>query len=55
MGKEPYSEVNGLMERDESAVKVAEALWPQRYVGDLTRAEWVRCYEIVDAARATKA
>jgi hypothetical protein len=37
-------------ERDASAVKAAEALWPQRYMGDLTTAEWERCYAVVDAA-----
>jgi hypothetical protein len=37
-------------ERDDTAVKVAEALWPQRYMGDLTTAEWARCYAVVDAA-----
>jgi hypothetical protein len=37
-------------ERDDTAVKVAEALWPQRYMGDLTTAEWAKCYAIVDAA-----
>lgn len=35
-------------DRDDAAVKVAEALWPQRYIGDLTRAEWQQCYAIVD-------
>lgn len=37
-------------ERDDTAVKVAEALWPQRYMGDLTTAEWAKCYAVVDAA-----
>jgi hypothetical protein len=37
-------------ERDDAAQRVAEALWPQRYVGDVTTAEWERCYAVVDAA-----
>jgi hypothetical protein len=35
--------------RDERAEKVAVAIWPTRYVGDLTSDEWRRCYAAVDA------
>lgn len=37
------------IERDEAAVKAAEAIWPTRYIGDLSEADWRRCYAVVDA------
>ena len=42
--------MGNIEERDDAAVRVAEALWPQKYVGDVTTAEWERCYAVVDAA-----
>jgi hypothetical protein len=38
-------------DRDEEAVALAEQWWPNRYVGDLTTAQWCRVYEALDATR----
>lgn len=34
---------------DDSASALAAALWPERYIGDLTADEWDRVYELIDA------
>jgi hypothetical protein len=36
-------------DRDDLAVRIAEALWPERYVGDLSVRDWKRVYAMVDA------
>jgi hypothetical protein len=39
---------DGDLDRDARAVALAESLWPNRYVGDLTRHEWDRVYHLID-------
>jgi hypothetical protein len=40
-------------ERDARAAALAQALWPGRYLGDLTRSEWERVYRELDQKEVT--
>jgi hypothetical protein len=40
---------DSLTDADALATKVAECIHPARHLGDLSKREWERCYEVLDA------